>query len=65
MIIKLTDHARHRMSEEAITLEMVINAIDDGSKTKQTDGLKATYTYYEVAYEKVGEICVVKTVMTK
>ncbi len=65
MIIKLTDHARQRMSEEAITLEMVKNAIKYGSKTKQTDGLKATYTYYEVAYKKVGEICIVKTVMTK
>ncbi|MBI3050853.1 DUF4258 domain-containing protein [Candidatus Woesearchaeota archaeon] len=65
MIIRLTDHARQRMSENAITLEMVRNALKYGSRTVQTDGLKATYGYYEVAYKKVGDIYVIKTVMVR
>ncbi len=63
MIIRLTDHARQRMSEDAITLEMVRQAIRYGSKTKQTDGLKATYSYYSVAYKIIGKIYLIKTVM--
>ena len=65
MIIKLTDHARQRMSEQAITLQMIEKAIKYGSKTKQTDGLRAAYMYYEVAYKRIGEIYVIKTVITK
>ena len=65
MIVKLTDHARQQMSENGITLEMIKNAITFGSKTKQTNWLKATYTYYEVCYKKIGDMHIIKTVMIK
>ncbi|MBI3033736.1 DUF4258 domain-containing protein [Candidatus Woesearchaeota archaeon] len=64
MILLLSEHAKKRMAEHAITKEMVKEAIERGSKIRQTDGYLANYTYFLVAYKiiKTG-VYKIKTVM--
>ena len=61
--VVVTKHAQEKMIKLGISLEQVKKAIDHGSKTQQTDGLLSCYTYYCVAYKRVGEkIYKIKTV---
>ncbi len=53
--LKITEHAKTRMAELAITKELIKLAITQGSKIKQTDGYLASYTYLKVAYKKIGK----------
>jgi hypothetical protein len=63
MNLLLTKHAVQRMAERAINKEQVKEAIQKGSKIKQTDGLLAIYGYIEIAYKKISKNCYkIKTV---
>ncbi len=65
MIIKITEHARFKMYEEGINEDMVKEAIQKGSKFRQTSGLLAVYKYYSVAYKSIKkDIFKIKTVYT-
>jgi len=55
MRLKITKHARFKMSELGISKEQIKVAIKRGSKYNQTDGLLAVYTYFAVAYKKIGD----------
>ena len=56
-------HAVERMMDRGITVEQVKTAIERGSKFIQTDGILAKYTYFAVAYKKVGRKYVIKTII--
>lgn len=62
MIIILSEHAKIRMAQKAISLEQIKRTISQGAKIKQTDGFLAIYTYIEVAYKIRGDRYIVKTV---
>jgi len=63
MILKLTEHAKFKMYEEGITEEMIREAIQRGSKFKQTEDYLAVYTFYSVAYKILApEVYKIKTV---
>ena len=63
MIIKITEHAKFKMYEEGIKEEMIREAIQKGSKFKQSDGYLSVYKYYSVAYKIIGKgIFKIKTV---
>lgn len=55
MIIILTMHAKEKMAKNAITKEMIKMAIQGGAKQRQTDSYLVSYTYFKVAYKKIGE----------
>ncbi len=55
-------HAIERMIDRGITKEQVKMAIERGSKFKQTEGILLKYTYFSVAYKKVGELYIIKTI---
>lgn len=55
MRLLLTKHAKERMAEKGITLDMILYAIKRGAQFKQTDGYVASYSYIKVAYKKIGE----------
>lgn len=65
MKIVLTKHAQDMMIERGISRTMVEQVIKRGSKTKQTDGLLAKYTYITVAYRVQADSYIVKTVMVE
>ena len=65
MIIRYKKHARERMFDRGISKELVRLAIQRGSKTKQRDGILASYSYIQVAYVKRDNVYWVKTVMVK
>ena len=51
------------MSELGISKEQIKEAIKRGSKFRQTEGLLAKYSYFAVAYRKIGDdIYKIKTV---
>ncbi len=60
----ITRPAQEKMHVEGISLQQIIEAIERGSKYQQTDGILAVYSYYSVAYKKVGLKYVIKTVFT-
>ena len=62
MIIILTEHAKVRMAQKAITIENIKIAIQRGAKIRQTDGLLTIYAELEVAYKIAGERYLIKTV---
>ena len=63
IIIELTKHAKEKIAIEGISIEDVEIAILRGTKTKQTDGYLACYTYYCVAYKIIRDkVYKVKTV---
>ena len=63
MKLLLTKHARFKMSELGISKEQIKEAIKRGSKFRQTEGLLAKYSYFAVAYRKIGDdIYKIKTV---
>ena len=53
------------MIERGVDKDLVARTIKRGSKTKQTDGILAIYTYVEVAYVKRGDIYWVKTIKVR
>ena len=55
-------HAVEMMAERGITKEQVEVALKRGNKFKQTDGLLAKHSYYAVAYKKIGNKYIIKTV---
>ena len=65
MKIVLTKHAQDQMIERGVSRSMVERTIRRGSKTKQTRGLLATYSYVRVAYRVEDEPYIVKTVMVE
>jgi len=65
MIIKLTYHAKKRMVENAINIDMIKRAIKQGAIIRQTDGYKAGYGYYWVAFKKRDDIYKIKSVGIK
>lgn len=65
MIIKPSKHAKEMMVERGITKEQIKIAIKRGSKVRQTDGYLSSYSYFAVAWKKVGEVYFIKTVKPK
>lgn len=65
MIIILTEHAKIRMAEKAVTVEQIRRAISQGARIKQTDGFLTMYADIEVAYKIRGERYIIKTVKIK
>ena len=56
MILKITMHARDKMSALAINAEMIETAIQRGSKFRiGGTKLKATYSFFTVVYRVVDE----------
>lgn len=51
------------MFDRGIDEEQIRETIQKGSKVKQTDGLKAIYTYVGVCYKIRGDKYIIKTVM--
>lgn len=51
----LSAHAKKRMAEKAIDKEQIAQAIQRGSKFRQTEGLLAAYRDIEVAYRVLGK----------
>ncbi len=66
MILLLSEHAKKRMAEHALTKGMIKEAIRRGSKNRQTEGFLATYTYFQVAYKIIKPgVYKIKTVLVK
>ena len=65
MILQISRHAKEKMDIEGIDEDQIIRAIKIGSKTRQTDGYLATYTYIKVAYKKSGDVYRIKTVFVE
>jgi len=62
----ITKHAIDMMFERGIDEDQIIRAIKYGAKTKQTHGYLSSYTYFKVAYKKIGEkYYKIKTVMVE
>lgn len=55
MHILITRHAKEKTIALGISIDDVKKAINQGSKTKQTEGLLACYAYYCVAYKIIGD----------
>ena len=54
------------MFELGIDENQIIRAIKHGAKIKQTNGYLSSYTYFKVAYKKIGEdYYKIKTVMAE
>ncbi len=62
MIIILTEYAKIRMAQKAITVEHIKRAIQQGAKIRQTDGILAIFADIEVAYKIREDKCIIKTV---
>ena len=62
MILQISRHAQERMAVEGIDQDQIKRAIKMGSKSRQTDGYLASYTYIRVAYKKRGDVYRIKTV---
>ncbi|MDP3640590.1 MAG: hypothetical protein Q8R53_05340 [Nanoarchaeota archaeon] len=58
----VTKHAQEKMHVEGIAVQQIIEALGRGSKYQQTDGFLAVYSYYSVAYKKLGTKYLIKTV---
>ncbi len=60
--IRLTKHSIDKMAWLGISEEQIKEAIERGSKYKQTDGVLAKHTYISVAYKKIKDYYLIKTV---
>ncbi|MFH1915938.1 MAG: DUF4258 domain-containing protein [Nanoarchaeota archaeon] len=65
MRLVFTYHAKEQMVKRGVSKQQVIDCIIKGSKTKQTDGLLASFGYIRVAYNVRGERYIIKTVMIR
>ncbi len=64
MRLLITKHARDMMFERGIDENQIIKAIKYGVKTRQTEGYLSSYTYFRIAYKKIGgDYYKIKTVM--
>jgi len=55
IILVFTKHAKFKMIELGISKEQIKLVIQRGSKSKQTDGYLASFTYVKVAYKKINK----------
>ncbi len=62
MDIILTEHAKEKMAKYGISKEQIKKTIMQGAKIMQTEGLLASHGYIKVAYKKIGEKYIIKTV---
>jgi len=60
--LMVTKHAQEKIHIEGISVQQIIEALERGSKYQQTDGFLAVYSYYSVAYKKIGSKYLIKTV---
>ncbi len=60
--LMITKHAQDKMSIEGISILQICDAINRGSKFQQTDGLLTKYGYFSVAYKKLNNKYLIKTV---
>lgn len=60
----ITKHAQNKMILEGISANQIAEALTRGSIFRQTDGFMAVYSYFSVAYKKIGEKYKIKTVFT-
>jgi len=51
----VASHARDKIVIEGISVHQICEAIERGSKFQQTEGYLAVYTFFSVAYKKLGE----------
>jgi len=58
----ITKHAQEKMLIEGISATQICEAIERGSKFQQTEGLLVRYSYFSVAYRRLGQKYVIKTV---
>ncbi|MBI2671525.1 DUF4258 domain-containing protein [Candidatus Woesearchaeota archaeon] len=58
----ITKHAGEKMLNEGISEEQICTALQRGAKVRQTDGYLSVYTYFSVAYKKIGDKYKIKTV---
>ena len=58
----ITTHAQEKMQAEGVSAKQIIEALERGSKFQQTDGLLTKYSYFSVAYKKIGTKYLIKTV---
>ena len=58
----ITKHAYDKMIIEGINANQICQAIDRGAKFIQTDGYLSVYTYFAVAWKKIGVKHKIKTV---
>ena len=58
----ITSHAQEKMHIEGITVSQIVEALERGSKFQQTDGLLVVYSYYSVAFRRLGAKYLIKTV---
>jgi len=50
------------MIVEGISVEQICDALERGSKFQQTEGYLSVYTFFSVAYKKLGDKYKIKTV---
>lgn len=62
LVLVITRHARKQMFDRGVDEGQIRQVIKRGSKIKQTDGLKAIYTYIGVSYKISGKKYIIKTV---
>ena len=66
IVLEITRHAKEKMVLLGISKELIKRAIQQGAKTRQTEGYLVSYTYLKVAYKEIGENCYkIKTVFIK
>ena len=58
----ITKHASDKMVIEGISIDQICEALNKGSKFKQTDGYLAVYTYFSVSYKIMENKYKIKTV---
>lgn len=58
----ITQHAADKMVMEGISAQQICEAIERGSRFTQTEGYLNVYTYFSVAWKRVGNLYKIKTV---
>lgn len=66
MNIILGKHALDKKMLHGITTDEIKRCIKRGGKARQTNGFLASYTYFKVAYKKLGDdVYFIKTIYIK
>ena len=58
----ISKHACDKMLVEGISEEQICQALERGSRFTQTEGYLAVYSYFSVAYKRLGNKYKIKTV---
>lgn len=58
----ITKHAGDKMIIKGITSDQICTAIERGARFAQTEGYLSVYTYFSVAWKKMGDKYRIKTV---